>query len=215
MNGWIPRRTNRGARTREIATLDKAPGAARHYEYSKQGKLHLVANGNGLSPWFETYDRKPLQRGLRGPRPEHHAMQQLAFFLLYKVRFRLAKCRRDDCGTYFLLSHWNRRYQGGTLCKSCGRSRSEENALKATADVRKWAKSQLHDFAANKFAKQIRGISNWHQQKELKDRIASFLNTKIARSDTLRAVYKTDLTGKWVAHPKNWKQIEATLNGGK
>jgi hypothetical protein len=186
---------------------------------SEPKKICLIGRGNSLTPWFETYDNEPTGSlySLIGqpPRSTEYAREQLVFFLLSNVRFRLAKCRKDHCGTYFLLKHWNRQYKGGTLCDSCKRSRSEESAIKATADVRNWAKAQLHDFAAKKFAKQIRSISDWHQQKELKDRIASFLNTKIARSDALRAVYKTDLTGKWVAHPKNRKQIESALNGGK
>jgi hypothetical protein len=51
-------------------------------------------------------------------------------------------------------------------------------------------KGTAHNFAA----KPIR--SNPDPQKELKDWIASFLNTRIARWDGLRAVYKADLTGK-------------------
>ena len=159
--------------------FDKAPGAAQAtYEYSTQGKLHLLANGNSLSPWFETYDRKPattVSLRLGGQGQEQYAKQQLVFFLLSNVRFRLAKCRKERCGTYFLLKHWNRPYTSGTLCDLCKRSRSEESAIRATADVRKWAKAQLHDLATKKFANQIRSNPDWHQQKELKDRIASFL----------------------------------------
>jgi hypothetical protein len=181
--------------------------------------FRLVGSGNSLSPWFDTYDKEPTGSlyPLIGqpPRSTEYAREQLVFFLLSDVRFRLAKCRREHCGTYFLLKHWNRQYKRGTLCDSCKRSRSEESAIKATAQVRDDAKAELHNLAARKFAKQIRSTSRWHQQKELKDRIADFLNAKIERSDSLGAVYKKGITGKWVARSENWNGIETTLKGGK
>ena len=73
---------------------------------------------------------------------------------------------------------------------------------------------QLHSLAAKKFAKQIRSTPRWHQQKELKDRIAAFLNAKIERS-ALGAVYKRGITGKWVARSENWNGIETALKGGQ
>jgi hypothetical protein len=180
--------------------------------------FRLVGRGNSLSPWFDTYDQEPTgslyPRIGQPPRSTEYAREQLVFFLLSDVRFRLAKCRKEHCGTYFLLKHWNRQYKRGTLCDSCKRSRSEESAIKATAEVRKDAALQLHRLTAKKFAKQIRRTPSWHQQKELKDRIAGFLNAKIERS-ALGVVYKRGITGKWVARSENWNGIETALKGGK
>lgn len=223
LRGWVDEwldsaRDEHGGEDPRERDLDKAPRAAQAAnDYLEQRKFHFVASGNSLRPWFDTYEREPTipLRTLIGPRPEHYAKEQLVFFLLSNLRFRVAKCRKENCGTYFLLRHWNRRYKGGTLCKSCGRSRSLESAAKATAEVRKDAATQLHSLAAKKFAKQIRSTPRWHQQKELKDRIADFLNAKIERSGSLGAVYKGGITGKWVARSENWNGIETALKGGK
>jgi hypothetical protein len=223
LRGWVDEwvdsaKDEHGGEDPRERNFDKARGAAlAAHGYLERRKFHLVASGNSLRPWFDTYERAPTipLRALIGPRPEHYAQEQLAFFLLSNMRFRLAKCRKETCGTYFLLSHWNRRYKRGTLCKSCGRSRSLESAVKATAEVRKDAATQLHSLAAKKFARQIRSTSRWHQQKELKDRIADFLNAKIERSELLGAVYKRGITGKWVARSENWNGIETALKGGK
>ena len=191
--------------------------AAAVYEYSKQGKILLLTNSNSLAPWLARFDREPSTplRALIGPRPEDYAKEQLVFFLLSNIRFKLAKCRKEHCGTYFLLNHWNRRYKGGTLCDSCKRTRSEASAMKATADSRSTAAAELHKFVARKFAKQIRSAPGWQKQKELKGRIAAYLNAKIERSESLRAVYKRGITGKWVARAENWNEIDTILKGGK
>jgi hypothetical protein len=222
LRGWVDEwldsgKDNNGVEDPRERNFEKARGTAS--AASEPKKICLVGRGNSLSPWFDTYDNEPTGSlySLSGqpPRSTEYAREQLVFFLLSNVRFRLAKCRKDHCGTYFLLKHWNRQYKGGTLCDSCKRSRSEESAIKATAEVRDHAKAELHEFAAKKFAKQIRGTPRWHQQKELKGRIASFLNAKIERSESLRAVYKSGITGKWVARSENWKKIDTIVKGGK
>lgn len=224
LRGWVDEwldsgKGNKGVEDPRDRTLEKAAAAAlAAREYSKQGKILLLPDANSLVLWLEKHDKEPtgsLYSPHRPPRSIEYAREQLVFFLLSDVRFRLAKCRKEYCGTYFLLKHWNRQYKGGTLCDLCKRSRSEESAIRATADVRNWAKAQLHDFAAKKFAKQIRNTPRWHQQKELKDRIAGFLNAKIERSESLGAVYKRGITGKWVTRSENWNGIEAALKGGK
>jgi hypothetical protein len=223
LRGWVDEwldsaKDEHGGEDPQKRSFDKANGPAlAALEYSEQGRFHLVASGNSLRPWFDTFEREPTTpyRALLGPRPDLYAKQQLVFFLLSDVRFRLAKCRKEHCGTYFLLKHWNRHYAGGTLCDSCKRSRSEQSAIKATAEVRELAKAQLHYLAATKFAKQIRSSPDWHQQKELKVRLANFLNTRIERSDALRAVYRDGITAKWVSRFENWNAIETAAKGEK
>jgi hypothetical protein len=222
LRGWVDEwldsaRDEHGGEDPRERSFAKARGTV--LAASEPRKIRFIGRGNSLSPWFDTYDKEPtgsLQPLIgQPPRSTEYAREQLVFFLLSDVRFRLAKCRKEHCGTYFLLRHWNRQYKRGTLCDSCNRSRSEESAIKATAQVRDDAKRELHKSAAKKFAKQIRSTPRWHQQKELKDRIADFLNTRIERSESLGSVYKGGITGKWVARSENWNGIETALKGGK
>lgn len=225
LRGWVDEwldsgMDNNGVEDPRERSFDKArdPALAAH-EYCEQRKFHLVASGNSLRPWFTEYDKEPTG-GLypligSPPRSIEYAREQLVFFLLSNIRFRLAKCRKEGCGTYFLLKHWNRLYKRGTLCDSCKRSRSEESAIKATAEVRDHAKAQLHDFAAKKFAKQIDSTPDWHRQKALKNTIAKFLSAKIERSESLRAAYKSGVTGKWVSRSENWNAIDTAAKGEK
>jgi len=187
------------------------------YEFSERGKIRLLTGSDGLAPWISTYEGEPTGalRPLLGPRNEDYAREQLVFFLLSDLRFKLAKCRKENCGTYYLLKHWNRQYKRGTLCDFCKRSRSEESAIKATAEVRDHAKTQLHDFAAKKFAKQILSTPDWHRQKALKNAISKFLSAKIERSESLRTVYKSGVTGKWVSRSENWNAIDTAAKGEK
>ncbi len=219
MDEWLDSgKGNKDVEDPRDRTFEKAAAAASAARaYSEQGKILLLPDSNSLVPWLKKHDKEPtgLYSSNRPPRSVEYAREQLVFFLLSDVRFRLAKCRKEHCGAYFLLKHWNRPYEGGTLCDSCKRSRSEESAIRATADVRKWAKAQLHDLAAKKFANQIRSNPDWHEQKDLKNRIAKFLNSRVERSEGLRAVYKRGITGKWVSRFENWHAINKAATGEK
>jgi len=190
-------------------------------QHSQHGRVELMPYESGLELRFAEYDEPSTEslRPLLGTRDEDYAREQLVLFLLTGLRFMLAKCRKEECGTYFVLRHWNRKYKDGTLCDSCKRSRSQDSAVKATAEVRKDAASQLHQLVAKRFSKQIRRIPDWHKQPELKGAIAEYLNQQIERSESLRAVYlngkREGVTGKWVARSENWNGIETALKGGK
>ncbi len=202
--------------------FDEAPSAqVAAYEYSKRGKILLYADSKRLAPWLmrnET-EAQSKMRGLLPPGSEDWAAEQLVFFLLSDIRLKLAKCRNEKCGSYFLLKHWNRRYKRGTLCDPCQRSRSLESALKATEKERLQAKQELYELAGKRFAKQVRSSPDWYRDSKLKDSIAKYLNGHIQRSDSLSAIYmsgpRKGLTGKWVAHPKNWKGIDSAIKRGK
>jgi hypothetical protein len=223
LRGWIDEwldsgRGKDGVEDPRDRNFKQAEGVAlAAYEFSKRGKILLLTDSNGLAPWISKYESEltGTLRPLLGVRNEDYAREQLVFFLLSDLRFKLAKCRKEGCGTYFLLKHWNRQYKRGTLCDSCKRSRSKESAIKATAEVRDHAKAQLHDFAAKKFAKQILRTPDWHKQKALKNAISKFLCAKIERSELLRTVYKSGVTGKWVSRSENWNAIDTAAKGEK
>jgi hypothetical protein len=227
LRGWVDEwldsgRDKTGAESpmwRSFKRAQKCGHAA--VEYLRRARVGFLPDEGGLLLSFLEYKEpstEPL-RPLIDTRNEDYAREQLVFFLLSQVRFMLAKCRKKDCGTYFLLRHWNRQYKGGTLCNSCKRSRSQDSAVKATAEVRKNAASQLHQLAAKRFSKRILSIPDWHKQPELKGAIAEYLNRQIERSESLRAVYlngkREGVTGKWVARSENWNGIETALKGGK
>jgi hypothetical protein len=178
------------------------------YEYSTRGRIHLIGIENSLEVSFDEYEksnRKP--RLLFGPRSEDISREKLVFFLLSDLRFKLAKCRKDGCGRYFVLKHWNRHYKLGTLCDTHQRSRSLESAVKATADSRRNAAKALHGLAAEKFANQITAAPNWPIDAKLKEKVVLYLNDEIHRSDSLKAVYRDGITGKWLARSENWKAM--------
>lgn len=220
LRGWVDEwldsgRDKDGQEDPRERSFDKARDSAQAaHEYSKLGKLHLIPYKDRLVLSPDEYDpKRRIVRSLIGIPPENYAKEKLTLFLLSELRNKLAKCHK--CGQYFVLRHWNRLYKRGTLCDSCKRSRSEESAIKATAEVRDHAKAQLYDFAAKKFAKQIDSTPDWHRQKTLKNAIAKFLSAKIERSESLRAVYKSGVTGKWVSRSENWNAIDTAAKGEK
>jgi hypothetical protein len=220
-------RDAQGAEDPRDRNFGEAPVAkAAACEYSKRGKILLLpdplSDSKRLAPWFVTASEMEFASKMRGMPPsgsKDDPAEQLVFFLLSDIRLKLAKCRNEKCGSYFLLKHWNRRYKRGTLCDPCKRSRSLESALKATEKERLQAKRELYELAGNRFAKQIRSSPDWYKDSKLKDSITHYLNDHIQRSVSLSAIYmrrpRKGLTGKWVAHPKNWKKIESAIRGDK
>jgi hypothetical protein len=181
------------------------------YEFSKQGKIRLLPDSSSLALWLAESDKEPTGHfyPLIGSPPQsaEYAKEKLVFFLLSDLRFKLAKCRKDSCGKYFVLKHWNRLYKRGTVCESCQRSRSLESAVNATAESRRKAGNTLHQLAAKKFIRQILVAPDWPIDGKLKERIVLYLNSEIKRTDSLKAIYRDGITGRWLANAKNWNPI--------
>jgi hypothetical protein len=201
--------------TRNIEKAKQAADAA--YEFSKRGRIVLLPDGKSLGLWIAKYDPEPVStlRPLVGPRPEDYAREHLVFFLLSDLRFRLAKCRNEHCGKYFLLTRTNQLYKRGTLCSTCGRGRSQESAKDATATARKVLRGELWASVAKRFSKQIAGNVSWYQDDALKKDIAAYLNSTFADSEPFKTAYKSGISGKWIANVKNWKPITKAAKGGK
>ena len=187
------------------------------HKYSTRGKIRLLGVGGSLHLWIEEYEtpRKFGLRPLLAPPNESYASEQLVFFLLSDVRFKLAKCRTEECGTYFLLNHWKRLYKQGTFCDTCQRRRSHESAKRATAQEREEIRYALHEAAAKRFRKEITANPLWYSSEALKKRVAAFLNTKFLEEESFWAAYPKGVTGKWVANAKNWEPIGIAAKGGK
>ncbi len=200
--------------------FEKADGASlAAYKYSKGRRISLLGRSGDLGIWFDPYKEDPKSLSpYFGPTSEDIAREKLVFFLLSDLRYKLAKCRKAECGRYFLLKHWKRSYRRGTVCDTCQRVRSLESAVKATANNRLMAKKVLYKLVTNKFASQILNTPDWYRNAELKEAIVNYLNTCIKRSDSLRALYwsgpRKGVTGKWLANSKNWKEIETATKGG-
>lgn len=141
------------------------------------------------------------------------ASEKLVLFLLSVLRNRLAKCRNGECGKYFVLKQWNRTYRRGTLCAKCQRARSLKSAMKATAEGRDKAESELHSMAAKRFRPQILQKADWHRDAKLKDHISRYLTARIKRSLFLFKAYPAGVSGKWVATYSNWSALEAAAKG--
>jgi hypothetical protein len=214
-----------GAEDPRERTLEKAEGAAvAAYNYSRRGKIRFFPTQGGLAIWLEDKNRKftkPMTTfHIDNVRPlavtdEEIAEGELVFFLLSELRFRLAKCRADGCGCYFIMKKWRQRYFNGTKCAVHQRSASLDSAKKATSIARINAPHKLFQLGAKKFARQIRSNPDWHRKPELKASIAAYLDGQVRRSEELTAVYITGarngITGKWLARKGNWQGIEKAL----
>jgi len=220
--GWIDEWLDSGKaddgddpRRRNFKSARHVAGAA--YDYSTHGRLQLLGGGDSLHLWIDEYDVDPEtgKRRLLGPPIESLAKEQLVFFLLSELRFRLAKCQVAECGSYFQLRKWKRLYPQGTLCEVCQRKRSQQSAKAATAKDRRDVKLALQNGIAMRFGKQIRRNPLWYRDEDLKNKIAEFINAKLGDRELVRAAYPKGITGKWVANAKNWKPIEAAAKGGK
>jgi hypothetical protein len=141
------------------------------------------------------------------------ARQNLVFFLLSDLRFRLAKCRREGCGRYFVLTHWKRTYKRGTLCSEHQRLRSLESAAQATAKDRHRAEEKLYELTAKRFGRRIRSNDNWAQDAALKEQLVECLNSEISADPELSRVYRAGVTKKWLSWAKNRRGIEAAVRG--
>jgi hypothetical protein len=187
------------------------------FEYSKRNRISLLGTSDGLKLVFDCYEENNGRPRFLGVRNEDIAREKLVFFLLSELRFKLAKCRKEDCGKYFALKHWKRTYKRGTFCSDCQRLRSLESAVKATSGDRIEAELMLCSLAAKRFSKQILRNPNWVKDGRLREGLVQYLNARIDHVDCLRAVYlsgpRNGVTGKWLSRAKNWKAIESIAKG--
>jgi len=218
-------RAKNGVEDPRERSLEKAVGAAvAAYNYSRRGKIRLLPTEGGLAIHLEDGTRKftkPMTSfHIHNVRPlavtdEEIAEGELVFFLLSDLRFRLAKCRADGCGCYFVMKKWRQRYFNGTKCPVHQRSSSLDSAKKATAAARTKAAETLHRLAAKKFGRQIRRSPEWYMKPQLKATIAAYLNDHVHRTPELAAIFLTGvrkgISGMWLARHENWCGIEKAL----
>lgn len=187
----------------------KAVGEA-VYKYSTRGKMHLLGTRDGLELWFDLQGEKAPLASEGFPLAiyiETVASEKLVLFLLSDLSYKLAKCREVGCGRYFFLKQWNRTYKNGTLCDKHQRTRNLKSAMKATAVERDNVKKELYRLTAQKFTKEITDAPGRPIDPALKEMIALYLNAEIRGSESLQAVYREGVTGKWLANAKNWNPI--------
>jgi hypothetical protein len=109
---------------------------------------------------------------------------------------RLFKCRRSNCGQYFVVEKLLRRpYRHGVFC--CHEHRRSESAANCTNSRRELAKSGLVKCAAEWLLNQRGSGEAWQESKHVKLRLASFLSAKISREPNLRAAGQR-VGVKWV-----------------
>jgi hypothetical protein len=189
--------------------------------YSQINRISLIGTGNAVYLHLSSYDErneKPYVPGRLYP-PRHDAediaTEALVFFLLSDLRFRIAKCRRSECGKYFVLKYPNKEYKCGTKCNACQRVRSLESAKKVTSDARKNAKNLLHRLAAQRFGARIRQKAAWHRDAGIKASLVDFINLRIGQDELLQSVYRNGITAKWLSRAQNRNAIEAVVKEGK
>jgi hypothetical protein len=188
-------------RTRDFKRAHNVDQAA--YEFTDRQKVWFMGGSQNLELWL----RQPFLE------PEDLAREQLVLFLLSNLRFKLAKCRREGCGQYFVLKHWKRTYRRGTVCGSCQRSRSLESAAQATAEDRRAAQEKLYTLAAKRFRSRLRSNDNWAQDAALNEQLIEYLNSMINASAELSRVYRAGVTKKWLGWAKNRLGIETAVRG--
>jgi len=122
----------------------------------------------------------------------------MATVLLSDLRFRLAKCRYQKCGRYFLLSHPREKpHANGLFC--CTAHNRAEAAMKGMKLRRAEATASLIESAAREV---------WRQKKQgrafrVKERLVATLNQQIARD---RRQTREQLHVNWVT--RHWKEIQ-------
>jgi hypothetical protein len=218
---WINSGYVNGVDVPRDRNLERAPNVtAAAFQFSTRGKIRLLpdSDGDGLAVWLDHGIEPGNSERFLLQKRETFAVEQVTFMLLSDLRFKIAKCRRQACGSYFLLEQWNRQYKSGTLCGDCKIARRSASAGSATKEARRDAEEALFDLVARKFAEQLLRTPAWHRRPELKSKIVEYLNAKIKRSEELSAVYMTEprkgITGKWVARSKNRIGIEAAVKKG-
>jgi len=151
-----------GAEDPRERDLTRAPNAQKAIRrFSRTRPVELTIEPDGLSVNFvpsQPVSARDLMQ--RVGRPEQTAQDRsdrfVALFLLSPWRWKLAKCRRVQCGHYFELRQWNRSYERGTFCPKCTRIRSLESALEST----KRKREQDHN---DKISRAAEAITEWER----------------------------------------------------
>jgi hypothetical protein len=175
-------------------------------DFTKRWKIRLAPSSQRIKLKVEP---DPLFRHSH----EDRATERLILFLLSDLRFKLAKCRIESCGQYFILNHWKRTYKRGTLCATCQRLRSLQSAAQSTAEARHRAEEKLYELAAKRFGRRLQSNDNWAQDAALNEQMIEYLNSEIKANAELSKVYPKDITKKWLGWEKNQMSIEAAVGG--
>jgi hypothetical protein len=161
-------------------------------------------------PVKDGYVVVPVPQGqimLDGDNGLQAAELMLAGMLVSPWRLKIAKCTK--CEKYFSLKHWERTYKDGTICNRCVPRRKVERSADAKKVRRAAAEKELYLEAATHFWRRIVGQSGWREDQGLKDEMVAALTRKIGSDTELHALYPGGrITGKWLAHTKNWQGIE-------
>jgi hypothetical protein len=115
---------------------------------------------------------------------------------------RIAKCRNERCGKYYLLTKPRPKYSRGTMCAPCRRKTCAENR---TAERRAERQAELAQLA-------MQALESWGTKDErqraklgpLRDYIAAFVN---------RRTRHKGITAKWVTRNK-WTANLGQIKGG-
>jgi hypothetical protein len=210
---WLDTGMNsQGVEEPDARDLTKAPNAcAAVRRFAGEQLLRLEPASNGLRLRFPSVKSGPFSAPLVAGMD--YADLLFSLFFLCEWRARLGKCRRDECGRYFELKHWNRAYKRGTLCPECQRGHSLASALRSTSEARKTAEKELYRLAARRFGKRLLKTADWHRGREFKATVVDFLNCQIMKTDRLKSVYQRGITGKWLSRSKNRNGIDEVARG--
>jgi|SRR5215472_767103 len=216
---WINSgRDAHGVETPATRNYEKAQTVERAVEdYSLGSRMCLMGFGQALYLSFDLFgqtEESVAGKFTLAPAIKTIAGEKLVLILLSDLRFKLARCRHQECGKFFILKHWKRTYRNGTFCSECQRQRSHNSALLATANGRERVEEELHLLVAKQFKNQILADPGWHKDPKLKARITRYLNSRIERSAELAKAYPRGITGKWIARESNWDGITQTAKEG-
>jgi len=122
---------------------------------------------------------------------------------------RVAKCRNESCGTYFLLKKVNFTYETGTFCRACNRKRSLRAAVISTKEKREIYRHELHRAAAK--AAWRFGVldEKWDQSSRVRGRMVNAVNQELRRSPNYRLLGLGVVTNKWIS--QNLREIESFI----
>ncbi len=180
------------------------------HRFANNTPLHLAVGREGISIQLPSEPSVPL---LRSPEQKGaEAARMFSLLCLSSWRMRLAKCRRVECGLYFLLKHPNRIYKSGTRCPDCTRKTSLLSAQESTKAHRLDGEAMLYKVAAARFSKQITRCPDWYKDSGVVSEIIGQLNREIEKRATLKSLYPNGLTQKWLSWQKNREGIMQTLS---
>jgi hypothetical protein len=215
---WIDSGYSLGADHPSERSLDRAENVLTAVvSASRSGQLTLGSNASGTGLALSIRSSEEPRGTLFESRDsaQRFAQEQIACVLLSDLRFKLAKCRTEACGSYFTLSHWNRPYKNGTRCEECRTKLRSNQAVALTSSAREGAIEKLCSLAASKYRKRILADRLWHKREDLKRQIADFLSERVAQGEETKdsipivRFYPKGVTVKWISRHVNWDLIES------